>query len=144
MGTNWRTRLTNPATAAARRRLTGLEFLDESGQKNLLGKKGAYPRGDLANDGPGLAPQPLDGLNRPVHFAMSHCGARMLRIELVQHFRQVARAGADVKDRSSDDQNIVDLAGMVNQLTKLDEETDGLSFQGAQLAVRGSGQGFFR
>ena len=101
-----------PATAAARRRLTGLKFPDESGQKNLLGKKGAHLCGCLAGGGDGVAPQPLDALNRPVHFAMSHCGARMLMIEFVQHFRQVARAGADIQDRGSDVQNIIDLTRM--------------------------------
>jgi hypothetical protein len=54
-------------TAAARRKLTGLDLLDEARQENLLGKWGAHPRGYLAGDGDGLAPQPLDDLNRPVH-----------------------------------------------------------------------------
>ena len=84
------------ATAAARRTLTGLEFLDESGQENLLREERTHPGGRQTAGWTGITAQPLDGLNRPVHFAMSHCGARMLMIEFVQHFRQVARAGADI------------------------------------------------
>jgi hypothetical protein len=88
--------------AAASKTLTGFEFLDESGQKNFLGKKGAHPRGCLAGDGDGQAPQPLDGLNHAVHLAMSRYGARILMIKAIEHFRQVARAGADIQDRGSD------------------------------------------
>jgi hypothetical protein len=99
---------------AARRRLSGLKFLDESGQKNLLRKERLHPRGCLTGDGDGQAPQPLDGLNHAVHLTMSYCGTRILMVKAIEHFRQVTRAGADIQGRGSDTQNIIDLTWMAN------------------------------
>jgi hypothetical protein len=91
-------------------RVTGLEFLDESGQKNLLREKRTHPCGRQTTGRTGIAAQPLDGLNRAVHFSMSYRGAGMLLIELVQHFRQMTRARADIQNRGGDAKDVINLA----------------------------------
>ena len=101
-----------PATAAARRTLTGLEFLDESRQENLLGEKGAHPCGCLAGDDDGRAPQPLNLLDHRVNLAMSHRSARIFLADRIQQFRHMTRSWPDIQDWRCDAKNIVNLTRM--------------------------------
>ena len=89
-----------------------LKFLDESWQKNLLGKERANASRHLAADRAGFAPDRLNLLDYPVNLAMTSRGPRVLITESLQDFRQVAGPWTDMENRGGDTEDIVNLARM--------------------------------
>ena len=84
----------------------------------------------------GLSPNRFNLLDHPVNLAMSNGSARILRLDGIEHFREVAWARTNMQNWGSDTEEIVNLARVPEQARKLDEEVDDLRLQRAEPSRR--------
>src|ERR1039457_5141604 len=79
-----------------------------------------------------LSPNRFNLLDHPGNLAITNGSARILRLDGIAHFREVAWARTNTQSRGSDTEDIVNLARVPEQARKLDEEVDDLRLQQAE------------